>query len=175
MVAEKWKPVVGWEHVYEVSNLGRVRRAKATRGTRVGRVLRPAPHSTDGYPQVNLCADGRQRTYCVHQLVAAAWLGECPDGFEVSHEDGDPWNCRVSNLRYRTHLDNVQRSKALGMHSVGEMRPTARLTPQAVREIRALSGVVPQKTLAVRYGVSPTRISEVIARRAWKHVEEVSA
>ena len=78
LLLEYWKPVIGYEDVYEVSNMGTVRRSRQTaRGTRKGYILTPSPNG-DGYPKVGLCKDGRQRTMTVHKIVARAFLGERP-------------------------------------------------------------------------------------------------
>lgn len=54
----------------------------------------------------------------------------------------------------------------------GEAAPSARLTEDDVREIRRLAAEgVPQKTLAVRFGVTRPNISAIVARRSWKHVQ----
>jgi hypothetical protein len=63
---------------------------------------------------VTLCSNGRQESWFVHQLVAAAFLGPRPDGLEVRHLDGDPLNNAVSNLAYGTRLENIQDKKRHG-------------------------------------------------------------
>lgn len=99
-MSEQWRPVVGWEGLYEVSSEGRVRSFR--RGAN-GRVLRPGIAS-HGYPTVAL---GRGNTQSVHVLVAAALLGPCPEGQEVRHRDGKRTNPRATNLRYGTRSDNI--------------------------------------------------------------------
>lgn len=42
----------------------------------------------------------------VHRLVMAAFVGPCPDGIEVCHNNGNPADNRLSNLRYGTHSEN---------------------------------------------------------------------
>jgi hypothetical protein len=109
---EEWRPVVGFEGRYEVSNLGRVRsvdtRVSSGQGrTRIakGRVF--ALFLGDRYAKANLKVDGKQHNSYVHRLVAAAFIGPCPDGMEVCHNNGDPFDNRVDNLRYDTHAANV--------------------------------------------------------------------
>src|SRR5690242_190605 len=106
---EQWRPVVGYEGAYEVSDHGRVRSlmrevpAGQRGGTRLvpGRLL-VAPLGRNGYRQVTL----RRRTHLVHALVATAFLGERPPGLEVCHNDGDSENNAVANLRYDTVSEN---------------------------------------------------------------------
>jgi hypothetical protein len=98
-----WRPVVGYEGHYEVSDAGRVRSLKR------GRVaLLKYRVSTKGYPFVQLYLNGKQITRYVHALVAEAFNGPRPDGLEVRHLDGDNTNNVPSNLTYGTHAENIQ-------------------------------------------------------------------
>lgn len=95
---ERWRPVVGFEGRYDVSNRGRVYSWVTER------VLRPGIAS-NGYPTVAL---GRGKTKTVHSLVAAAFIGPCPPGMEVRHRDGNRRNPRATNLEYGTRADNIR-------------------------------------------------------------------
>lgn len=79
------------------------------------KVLKPRIHS-NGYHQVNLCANGKATNYYIHILVAAAFLGPRPAGMDVCHNDGDKTNNAVSNLRYDTRSNNILDSVATGAH-----------------------------------------------------------
>jgi hypothetical protein len=46
----------------------------------------------------------------VHKLVASKYLGDCPDGKEISHNDGNKWNNHYTNLEYLTHVENLRKS-----------------------------------------------------------------
>lgn len=114
-ISECWLPVVGWEGLYEVSNHGGVRSldrlinlgGNGYGGSFVkpGRVLKHVINTHNRH-QVMLCGHGRQRLQLVHRLVAAAFIGPCPDGLSVLHWDDDPDNNQVSNLRYGTLSEN---------------------------------------------------------------------
>ena len=110
---ERWKPVNGYEGIYEVSSHGRVRSIDRTvtySDGRVGRIKGKAlrtPPNEDGYPRVNLSTQGKSRARRVHALVAEAFIGPRPDGMDVCHGDGDPENNHVDNLRYGTHSENM--------------------------------------------------------------------
>ena len=101
---EEWRAVPGYEGLYQVSSWGRVwSMPRAT--TRGGIMKQTMGH---GRLVVTLTCNGVQRTRLVHQLVAEAFLEEQPEGTEVCHEDGDPTNNHVENLRYDTHAGNMQ-------------------------------------------------------------------
>ena len=111
---EQWKPVRGYEGIYEVSSHGRVRSVDRVVTRSDGQVRRfkgkvrstPLLQQT-GYPFVNLCIQGKCQVRTVHSLVAEAFIGTRPKGMEVCHNDGDPANNRLDNLRYDTHSDNM--------------------------------------------------------------------
>ena len=106
---EEWRPVVGYEGLYEVSNTGRVRsldRYVKGKGKSYflhkGRVLSPAI-KPEGYLIVRL----QRRTFYIHRLVTAAFLPN-PDNLpEVNHKDEDKTNNRVENLEWCDHKYNM--------------------------------------------------------------------
>ena len=108
MNEEIWRPIVGYEGLYEVSNTGQVksfdRYVKYSNGRihlHKGKVLSPIK-DRDGYLQVNLCYSGRINSIKVHRLVAQAFIPN-PDNLpQVNHRDEDKSNNRVDNLEWCT-------------------------------------------------------------------------
>lgn len=152
---EEWRP---WrDGAYEVSNLGRVRRAKPGRRTAVGRALR-AYVGGAGYLYVSPVVAGRNRPTTVHSMVAECFLG-ARNGLDVNHLDGNKTNARASNLEYVTHRANMQHARATGLTKVGEEHGHAKLSNAQVAEIRDRrsrgEGV---SALAREYGVSPGHV-----------------
>ena len=105
---EIWKPVPGYEGLYEVSNLGRVRsvnRYVKSKGEsywlRKGKMLSPAKDK-NGYLKVNLSCNGKNNIIRVHRLVAQAFLPNPDNLLEVNHKDEDKTNNRVENLEWCT-------------------------------------------------------------------------
>jgi hypothetical protein len=116
---ETWRPIAGWESLYEVSDLGRVRSLprQTPNGMRGGKILKPVARNKYGHVRVSLHASGRSSMLRqVHQLVAEAFIGECPDGMEPRHGDGDPGNNAASNLSYGTKSENCLDSVRHGTH-----------------------------------------------------------
>ena len=118
---EAWLPVVGREGLYEVSDHGRVRsvhnreivRSDGMIQRRPGRLLRPAPVQT-GHLMVNLGVGHPSQR--VHTLVLEAFVGLRPDGFQACHNDGNPANNHVSNLRWDTRAENTRDMVRHGTH-----------------------------------------------------------
>lgn len=122
-VPERWLPVAGYP-AYEVSNLGRVRSIPRTiTGSdgivrrRRGNILKPGT-GTKGHQYVNLFNGGtKQTTKFVHHLVLVAFVGPRPDGTECCHNNGDPSDNRLSNLRWGTSSDNHHDMVRHGRHA----------------------------------------------------------
>ncbi len=96
---EEWRPVLGYEGLYEVSTEGRVRTL------RKGHLMHP---HTDrhGYLLAGLSRDGKQRTTRVHHMVLEAFVGPRPEGLVGCHNNGDPSDNRLENLRWDTQRNN---------------------------------------------------------------------
>ena len=106
---EEWRKIVGYEGLYEVSSLGRVRsldRYDERNHFRKGKVLSPIKDTGD-YLKVNLYCNGKNKKCLVHRLVAQAFI-ENPDNLpEVNHKDEDKSNNRVDNLEFCDRKYNV--------------------------------------------------------------------
>lgn len=167
----RWRPVDGFPW-YRVSNTGVVQccreRGPGVYLTLEWRTVTPVPEK-DGYLQVRLWTSGRSRLYRVHTLVLLAFVGECPDGMEACHKDGDPTNNRLANLRWGTPKSNCGDRDRHGRTARRERNGRAKLTPEQVRDIRDIrSKGCPLATLAVRFGVSKRQIGRVVRVLAWK-------
>nr|WP_276323728.1 NUMOD4 domain-containing protein [Mycobacterium paragordonae] len=122
-MTEQWRPVVGYEGLYEVSDHGRVRSLERVVMRRNGapckvrgRILRQGTAKTGGYKVVNLAHPGRSCVHKVHHLVLAAFVGPRPTGLLGLHADDDPTNNGLTNLSYGTHSDNRRDSIRNGTH-----------------------------------------------------------
>ena len=191
---ERWLPVVGYEGIYSVSDMGRVR------SERTGIVLRPAP-LRNGYLRVTLCVDGVRDQRSVHRLVGHAFVAGGPKE-TVNHIDGNKQNNRATNLEWatvrenfahasraglmssgerhgsRTHPESVPSGDRHGSHvhpervCRGERKPNTVLTDQNVREIRALvSDGARHRVVAGQFGVAEPTIWKIVHHRSWVHVE----
>lgn len=100
---EAWRPVVGYEGVYEVSDLGGVRalpKVDAQGGRRKMRVFKPSKMDAWGHLGVKLRRDGVIKSRYVHQLVLEAFAGPRPAGFVACHWNDIPNDNRLANLRW---------------------------------------------------------------------------
>ena len=173
--AEVWRPVPGYEGLYEISDLGRVRRiARDSIGRRItqtrGGVLSPTPRAR-GYLQVRPCRDGKARGLFVHRLVIEAFLGPFSPGEESNHKNGMHADNRLVNLEKVTHPENVRHAIITGlMQSQGEHNPQAKLSEDDVRTIRRLAETVTVQELALRFLITPRAVRLILRRRTWRHI-----
>ena len=109
MDKEIWKDIVGYEGLYQVSNLGRVkslkRRVYAGRGKmrwQYERILSDKKENGNGYKIVNLFKNGKGKNKYIHRLVAESFL-ENPNNLpQINHKDENKSNNCVNNLEYCT-------------------------------------------------------------------------
>lgn len=110
-IPEIWKPIKGYEGLYEVSNLGEVRgvykKIPYRDGFRNRQGKKLKQNNMKGYAQVKLQNKNQRKLYLVHRLVAEAFIPN-PDNLpEVNHIDGNKQNNRVDNLEWCTRKENM--------------------------------------------------------------------
>ncbi|TQN30744.1 HNH endonuclease [Haloactinospora alba] len=109
---ETWRPVVGYEGLYEVSDRGSVRSHSSWKR---GELLKPKSNRR-GYQRVSLWRDGQRRYRKVHHLVLHAFVGPRPEGHQAAHWNGCKTDNRLNNLRWASAADNVADTIRLGRH-----------------------------------------------------------
>jgi len=130
---EEWKPVVGFEESYEVSNLGRVRSFDRVRPLRSrsgnmtekrfkGRVLYQG-FNNKGYVMAYLCLYAKRKACTVHRLVAQAFIPNPYNLPEVNHKDGNKENNTVENLEWSTVADNRKHAYSSGLNPSKKGQP----------------------------------------------------
>lgn len=174
---EEWRSVSGYEGLYEVSNLGRVRslgrlsRGRNSSTRRIApRILKAGTNPTSGYHAVSLWRDSRQKTVSVHKLVTRAFMGEKPDGKEIRHLRGVAAGDGISNLAYGTPAENAADKRAHGTQPLGECVHSAKLTTRRVQAIRKLKGTR-TPLVAAQFGVAARTIRDIWNGVTWKHLD----
>lgn len=97
---ELWKDIKGYEGIYQVSNLGRVKRVTTDR------VLKGCKN-TKGYLKVDLYKNGSQSNKRIHRLVAQAFIPNPDNTSQVNHIDENKTNNAISNLEWVTSKENI--------------------------------------------------------------------
>ena len=147
------------------------------RGYRLKRKEVSPSRQHKGYLLVNC---GSRTRYRVHRLVLEAFIGPCPDGMECCHNNGNKQDNCIENLRWDTRKANSRDSVKHGVCPLsgtkvrrvrGTDSPMAKLTDSDVLQIRYLARTgVRNIDLAKGYGVVRHTISNIVHRRAWKHL-----
>lgn len=113
---EIWRDIVGYEGLYKVSNMGRVKSLakRVQRGfcnivteERLMTIQRGKTKGNSWYLQVTLSKDGVQKTHKVHRIVALTFLKRKDGCNQVDHIDGNKENNRVENLRWVSQAENI--------------------------------------------------------------------
>lgn len=139
MSNERWKPIVGYESLYEISDLGRVRSKK--RNTTSGKILKGAKRPDGGYISVVLFKEGSGKCMLIHRLVAEAFISNPENKPEVNHLDGNKQNNCVSNLSWCTPSENQQHSLKIGLRPSSQLNDggTVHITKQVNDRINELA------------------------------------
>lgn len=115
-MTEVWKPIEGYEGLYEVSNYGNVRRV-----FRYGRpYISPCKCKVtkDGYYESTLVKENKPKSIRTHRLVAKAFCENPENKLEVNHIDGNKLNNHADNLEWCTSSENQKHAYRLGLQQV---------------------------------------------------------
>ena len=161
-----WRPSPRFPH-YEAREDGAIPHAAT------GRVR--SVNCASGYPRLTLSVRGRGVSLRVHQAVAEALLGPRPSRrHPVCHDDGNPMNSNLTNLRWDTYCANVMDRHAHGTmirQARGEGHYRAKLSLARVAAARQMEadGMTRQE-IARRFGVSKATITGALNGRTWRPV-----
>ena len=107
---EEWKDILGFEGLYQVSNLGRVKSLKRPYGLKE-KILKPQINR--GYYQVHLHKNSIEKNYYIHRLVFEAFNGPIPEGLQVNHINEVKTDNSLSNLNLMTRKENMKWGTAI--------------------------------------------------------------
>ena len=171
---EIWKPVVGYEGIYSVSNIGRVRRDSAQDPKWIGHIMTQTIRF-GGYMGVHLYRPGHiQVTHFVHRLVAFAFLGKPPEGrSQVNHINGKKTDNRVENLEWVSPPENA-------LHSIHVINSGGRDSRNGFAKLHETDVIQIKKMLlagstcasiARQFNVTATTIQYIRQGKYWQHVK----
>lgn len=169
---EEWRDVVGFEGLYEISSLGRVKSVWYNNN----RILK-LNTQTGGYVQISLRKNNKAYAKLVHVLVMESFVSLKPTGLEVNHKDGIKTNNMLANLEYVTPKQNMMHAfqclRIGDRKARGEKAGLAKLQDSDVIMIRQIysQGGITFAELGREFGVHENTISKIVKRRGWGHVE----
>lgn len=174
---EIWKDIEGYEGLYQVSSMGRVRGLKRFSYRKDG--SRPYPRavkikaiqkSISGYSMVQLWKNGKSKFCTAHRLVALAFIPNPKNLPQVNHKDLNKENNCVSNLEWIDGNGNMKHAKEHGRikGSPGGKHYLAKLTAENVHHIRRKE--MSHCEYARLYKVDPSTVHNVCSGKTWKHL-----
>lgn len=113
-MSEVWRPVAGYEGVYEVSNMGNVRRILGNGKYRNRKLV----YGSRNYYEVMLCMNNKRQLCLVHRLVARAFIPNPNNLPQVNHKDGDRGRNSIDNLEWVTAKENQLHSRRVLLNAV---------------------------------------------------------
>ena len=125
-IAEIWKDVQGYEGLYQVSNLGRIK----SLGRFVDKLkchywqeekILKLRKRVDGYLNVILSKKGKTKTFSVHRLVAMTFISNPENKPEVDHINAIKTDNSVNNLRWASHKENMNNSLTIAFLSISKL------------------------------------------------------
>ena len=171
---EVFKDILGYEGLYQVSNLGKVksteRKAKHWRGgllTVKSRIMKPFT-SKCGYLIVSISKNSIDNKFLIHRLVSNAFIPNPYNKPQVNHINGIKTDNKVSNLEWATTSENSLHAFKNNLKAKGQNRTQSKLTNKEVLEIRHSN--LRNIELSRLYNISKSIISGIQKGRLWKHV-----
>jgi hypothetical protein len=166
---EIWKDIEGFEGLYQVSNLGNVKRLKS-KGCVSDRLIAKSINKY-GYIYRGLHNKGIYRKFKEHRLVAKSFIDNPENKPTINHINGIKTDNRVENLEWCTHLENKQHAVNSGLtNTKGIKHYFCKLSEEQVLEIREIGFSKSIAYLSRKYGVGKTNISKILKREIWKHI-----
>jgi NUMOD4 motif len=166
---EIWKPIAGYEGIYEVSDQGRIKRVAPADNSYPGKIL-AGGLDKDGYRILLLYKNGKRKTFKAHRLVAEHFVPNPNNLPQVNHQNAVKTDNSANNLEWCSCQHNISHavSKGLWNAAKGANHGNSKLAEDQVIEIRCqLSRGVSCETLGQLFGVSPSTVHDIFKRRTW--------
>lgn len=166
---EEWKDIVGFEGIYQVSNIGRIKTCERTiircdgKPQHINECIRSIGLDTKGYYRTMLTYDNKRITIKVHREVAKAFIPNPYNKPQVNHINGIKTDNRIENLEWVSNIDNAYHAIKNGLSST-PMKPIIQMSmnDEFIKRYACIQD-------AVRDGFSMSHISAICNKTASKN------
>jgi hypothetical protein len=166
---EIWKDIKGYEGIYKISNLSRVKRIyKNVKGDSKDEHILSQKLGKRGYYYVNLSKRQRYKSKTIHRLVAIAFIPNPKNKPTINHKDGNKLNNNIKNLEWATYKENSNHAWKNNLYNPkplkGEDNPRSKFTNTQVIAIRNQykNSNISYTELSIKYGVDASTIRKMI-------------
>lgn len=178
---ETWKPIKGFEKLYQVSNLGRIKRIeciiKQNHPVQKERVIKEriikSAINARGYERIIL-SNKEKNNFSVHRLVATAFIENPFNKPEINHIDGIKNNNNSLNLEWATPKENMNHAHKTELMNLqrGENHWRSLLKKEDIIKIRSIN---PKKykeqiLLAKYFQINVSTIRDILLNKTWRHL-----
>jgi len=163
---EEFRDIPGYEGLYQISNLGRVKSFHFKKET----ILIPIKST---YLMINLSKNKKIKTFLIHRLMMLTFNPDCNfEGAVVNHRNGIKTDNRLDNLEWCTQLQNIQHSRETGLNrNIGNTHHSSKLKEHQIPVIRNLYKVLKNyRTIGRLFKIDHTVIGDIINNKIWTHV-----
>jgi hypothetical protein len=178
MPTETWKDVPGWEGLYAVSDLGRVKSLKRPMVSPnpgityyKDKILRQQ-HVRNEYLRARLCRDGKVFNFLLHRLVGLSFIPNEKGYKEINHIDGCKHNNKKDNLEWCNRSQNIQHAFDTGLaKGIKGFKWAAKLTKKQVIKIKILlEKDIDHAYISESFGISRRTVRDIKSGRTWSDV-----
>lgn len=168
-----WKPIKGYEGLYEISSTGQIKSLPRKKGLKNGhyyitkeKILKTSM-TTTGYRKIELTKNGTKKSKKVHRLIAKAFIPNEEGKPNINHIDGNQLNNNISNLEWCTQRENIIHAYSIGLREtfniskeeLEELYVGQRKSMREIGDMKNTTATVIQNRIK-EYGIKPRSLSE---------------
>lgn len=180
LLNEEWRDVSGYEGMYQVSNLGRLKSLERYVRHSANNISLKKEHIFNvGISNKSLIAilskEGTSKGYLIYRLVAKAFIPNPENKPEVNHIDGNRMNNKVTNLEWATRSENEKHAYDTGLYvsRKGENHPMSKITRNDILKMYDLFNAGnSKKQIAEIFNISYSHVCRIFKGSTWKHLPD---
>ncbi|HJZ23679.1 MAG TPA: NUMOD4 domain-containing protein [Candidatus Babeliales bacterium] len=174
---EVWKDIIGYEGLYQVNNLGKIKtlsgfvRHNLYGKMKVNEKIHKEYYTSRGYVRVNLRKNNKLKTHHVHRLVALSFIPNPNNKYQINHINGIKIDNKVENLEWCTNEENRIHAISNNLIKKGELLPQSKLKNNDIMKIFEFRNQgKTQREIAMLFNIGQQTVSRILLRKNWVHV-----